>query len=246
MRIDTDSDGLISLPSVTTSQILPFLTPELLQQFPPGVIEQLSPQEVVELIPELLYQLPPDLVDQLTPVVIEQLTSRSGRGFALDFGAGIVHDNWELGFGANGVGNRIKWEEFKLKQFTLASLLVDAGFADRRLPPPTGSIDVKLPVRYSGNGAYHWENWSALVDLGYGFENFSFHGGTEYRFSRIEFRGGARYSRKRWQPTGGIGLNLTQRLAFDAALFGTSSNVERIREMSVALSLRIRPGDSGP
>ncbi len=114
VRIDTDSDGLISLPSVTTSQILLFLTPELLQQFPPGVIEQLSPQEVVELIPELLDQLPPDLVDQLTPVVIEQLTSRSGRGFALDFGAGIVHDNWELGFGANGVGNRIKWEEFKL------------------------------------------------------------------------------------------------------------------------------------
>ena len=108
---------------------------------------------------------------------------------------GAILDNWEFGFGANGVANRINWTELKLTQFDLTNLLNGQPFADRSLPAPVTTIEVNLPVRYSGNVGYHANTWSVLANFAHGFENFSFHGGTEYRLSRLEFRAGSSFSR---------------------------------------------------
>jgi len=184
------------------------------------------------------------LLPTSTPLVIDQLTSTSGSGFALDFEVGAIHDNWEFGFGADGVANRIDWKGLKRTQFDLTNLLTGQPFANRNLPAPVTTIEVNLPVRYSGNVGYHANTWSVLADFAYGFENFSFHGGTEYRLSRLEFRIGSSFSRDSWHPSGGVGLNLTRRLSFDVALFSTNANVERVRELAFATSLRINPGRS--
>jgi hypothetical protein len=56
--------------------------------------------------------------------------------------------------------------------------------------------------------------------------------------NRIELRGGARYSRERWEPSGGIGFNLTSGFGIDVAAFGTSANAERERRLALAVSLR--------
>ena len=184
------------------------------------------------------------LLPASTPLVIDQLTSTSGNGFALDFGVGAIHDNWEFGFGADGVANRINWKELKRTQYDLTNLLNGQAFADRSLPAPVTTIEVNLPVRYSGNVGYHANTWSVLANFAHGFENFSFHGGTEYRLSRLEFRIGSSFSRDSWHPSGGVGLNVTRRLSFDVALFTTNANVERGQELAFATSLRINPGRS--
>ena len=184
------------------------------------------------------------LLPTSTPLVIDQLTSTSGNGFALDFGVGAILDNWEFGFSADGIANRINWKDLKLTQYDLTNLLTGQAFTDRSLPAPATTIEVNLPVRYSGNVGYHANTWSVLADFAYGFEDFSFHGGTEYRLSRLAFRAGSSFSRDSWNPSGGVGLNLTRRLSFDVALFSTNASIQQVRELAFATSLRINPGRS--
>ena len=184
------------------------------------------------------------LLPTSTPLVIDQLTSTSGNGFALDFGVGVILDNWEFGFSADGIANRINWKNLKLTQYDLTNLLTGQTFADRSLPAPSTTIEVNLPLRYAGNMGYHANNWSVLADFGYGFEDFSFHGGTEYRLSRLAFRAGNSFSKDSWNPSGGVGLNLTRRLSFDVALFSTTASIQQVREVAFATSLRINPGRS--
>ena len=184
------------------------------------------------------------LLPTSTPLVIDQLTSTSGNGFALDFGVGAILDNWEFGFSADGIANRINWKNLKLTQYDLTNLLTGQTFADRSLPAPSTTIEVNLPLRYAGNMGYHANNWSVLADFGYGFEDFSFHGGTEYRLSRLAFRAGNSFSRDSWNHSGGVGLNLTRRLSFDVALFSTTASIQQVREVAFATSLRINPGRS--
>jgi hypothetical protein len=43
------------------------------------------------------------------PLVIGHPYSSSGRGFSTDFGVGVVVDDWQAGFGVNGVANRMDW-----------------------------------------------------------------------------------------------------------------------------------------
>lgn len=176
-----------------------------------------------------------------SPLLIDQLTSTNGSGFALDFGVAAVQDKWEFGFGATGVGNRINWTDFKLRRFELADILLGGGFIESTLVPPTGTTQVTLPVRYSGNIAYHEERWSVMTDLQQGFDDFTFHVGSEYRLNRLALRAGGRLARDRFEPAGGIGLNLTERLSFDFAMFSSSANIEKAREFSTALGLRINP-----
>lgn len=172
------------------------------------------------------------------PVVIDQLIATSGSGFAVDLGLATVIDNWELGFSVDGIGNRIKWKNMKMREFTLAGLVSGMEFIDRTLPAPFSTLDVKLPVRYTGAVAYHRRSLSAMTDVAYGFENFSFHGGFEYRFSWVALRAAGRYSREYWLPSGGIGLKLSEHWALDAGAFAHINNVERVREPSLALSFR--------
>ena len=82
------------------------------------------------------------------------------------------------------------------------------------------------------------ERWSAAAEVGQGFGGISFHGGLERSFKRIELRGGGRYTVKKWNPTGGIGFNLSPGVAIDVAAFGTNANVERESQMAIAASIR--------
>ena len=52
-------------------------------------------------------------------------------------------------------------------------------------------------------------------------------------------RGGAAYSREMWNPSGGVGLNLSSRVALDVAVYVNAANVERTRNPAIAVSLRL-------
>lgn len=173
-----------------------------------------------------------------TPVVVDRLTAQSGTGFALDFGGAVVIDRWDFGFGASGVANRIEWKEVERERWQVQSLIGGGEFEEVALP---GLIErrVELPVSYSANAAYHADTWSALSEYAHGFQGNTFHGGLEYRFARVELRGGARYSLEQWNPSGGAGFNLTPRFGIDVAAFGTSANIERRRNLALAISFRL-------
>src|SRR5262249_31482110 len=42
-------------------------------------------------------------------IIIDHRHASEGRGYSLDLGAGAVINQWEFGFGANGISNRIDW-----------------------------------------------------------------------------------------------------------------------------------------
>ncbi len=174
----------------------------------------------------------------IAPIVINTRDSSDGKGFALDLGVGAVFERWEVGFGAKGIANRIDWSGVQRTTYSLASLLGgDSEFADTT-PVPVADARVELPVDYRGNFAYSSDQWSAAAEVGHGFGGSSFHGGCEQRVGRIELRGGARYTVKKWNPTGGIGFDITRRLSLDVAAFGTNANIERKRRVAIAASIR--------
>lgn len=173
-----------------------------------------------------------------TPVVIERLTSDLGRGFALDFGVAFVVDRWDFGAGASGVANRIEWDEVERETYVLQSLFSGGDFVETGLVRTGGTRRVELPVNYSTNVAYHADGWSGFAEYARGFQGNNVHGGIEYLLGGVELRGGGRYSRDRWHPSGGAGFNLTPGFGVDVAIFGTSTNIERRRNLALAVSLR--------
>ncbi len=179
------------------------------------------------------------LAPTTTPVVVDYLNARSGSGFAIDLGIGAVIDNWEFGFGANGIANRIEWTKISPKRYTLQSLLNGGDFIEEVLPAPTSKLRVELPVDYTGNLGYTRGAWSFGTEFSQGFQGFSFHGGVERRFGWIELRGGGRYSLERWHPSGGVGFNFTDRFSVDVAAYGTTTNLERQLRAALAISLRL-------
>ena len=179
------------------------------------------------------------LQPETAPVVLDYYHSHSGRGFAFDFGVGTVINDWEFGFGANGVGNRINWHNLTRKQFRLESLLDGGDYIEEPLPVTSGDSIVKLPVEYIGNVGYHRGKWAALAEVSHGFQGAGFHGGIEYRLKYIEFRGGGRYGLNRWHPSGGLGFNLGEQFSVDIAAFGTTTNIERQLKPGIAISFRI-------
>ncbi len=179
------------------------------------------------------------LLPATTPAVVDYRYSRSGSGYAADIGVAAVLDRLELGFGANGIGNRINWKKPSFRRYTLQSLVQGGDFVGQRLPPTVPELKVELPVDYTGSGAYHWDRVSALVEAARGFQGTRFRSGAEYRFNRVQFRGGAGYSLERWHPAGGIGVDLSQGVSLDVAAFGSSTNIERELRPAIAVSLRI-------
>jgi hypothetical protein len=173
-----------------------------------------------------------------TPVSVDHTYSTRGSGFALDLGVGAVVDRWQFGFGANGLANRINWDELSQDRYTLQSLFNGGDFVRRPLLAVVTSTRVELPVDTNGDVQYNGDSWAALVQIGHGFQGTGFHGGIEKRVGPIEFRGGARYSRELWHPAAGIGFNLTKGFAIDLAAFDSTSNVQRDRKASYAVSLR--------
>jgi hypothetical protein len=172
-----------------------------------------------------------------TPLNINDLQASSGHGRAVDVGIEVVRDHWEVGVGANGIGNQIDWTNFVLKQFTLTSLVQGAAFVHQTLPTSVTNLTVKLPVVTSGNLGFDAGGWALSTNVIHGFNGNSFHGGLERRLGLLALRGGARYSRKRWDPTGGFGIG--RKVALDVGFYGTHANFQSKRQTAVAVSLRI-------
>jgi len=173
-----------------------------------------------------------------TPVTGNHYYSTKGNGFALDLGVGAVVNRWEFGVGANGIANRINWDDPRLETFTLQSLFNGGDFVRQSVPSNISTARVELPVDTNGNVAYNGDSWGALVQVGHGFQGSNFHGGVEKRVGPIELRGGARYSRELWHPAAGLGFNLSKGFGIDIAAFDTTSNIQRDRKASFAVSLR--------
>jgi hypothetical protein len=171
-------------------------------------------------------------------IVLNHRHATDGRGFSLDMGVGAVVDRWEVGFGASGIGNRIDWSGVEQTSYTLPSLLSGNSDFIKLSTIAAGDTRVELPIDYRGNVAYYSDAWSAAVEVGHGYGGSSFHAGLEKRVGRMEVRGGARYTFSKWNPTAGVGFDLSRRFSVDIAAFGTNANVERERHTSIAVSLR--------
>jgi hypothetical protein len=183
------------------------------------------------------------------PVAIVRDNSTSGRGFALDFGATVISDRWELGFGASGVANRINWTGVEQTTYAIPNILLFLGGDFVESPTiPRPDARVELPTDYTGSVGYNADHWSVVGEVGQlvsnnpaDDDNFSgtrFRTGAEYRFTIFEPRGGVFYTRERWQPTAGLGFNFGA-IGVDTAVYTTDANVERKRKVTFAVSLRI-------
>jgi len=173
-----------------------------------------------------------------SPLVVTRNNASSGTGRAIDVGAGLVIARWDFGFGINGIGNRIDWKDVEQTTYSMGNpFLGDSTFIET-VPVPVGEARIELPVNYRGNIGYNADRWSAIAEAGKGFGGNSLHGGYEYRFGRLEVRGGAGYTREMWNPAGGVGLNMSPRVALDVALYSNSANIERKRHPAIAASLR--------
>ena len=103
-----------------------------------------------------------------TPIVINRGEATDGHGFALDFGVGAVVNRWELGFGANGVANRIDWTGVKQTRYSLDSLTSGDSKFNETTAVAAGDRRVELPVDYRGSLGYYADQWSAAAEFGHG------------------------------------------------------------------------------
>jgi hypothetical protein len=142
-----------------------------------------------------------------------------------------------VGVGVNGIANRIDWTGVERTDYVLDSLFGGGDFVELTTIP-IADQRVELPVDVRGNAAYNAPAWTVITEFGHGYNGTSFRAGLERRFTTIQLRGGTRYLRDRWEPTGGVGLNLSQAFGIDFAAFGTSANLERKRHVALAVSLR--------
>jgi hypothetical protein len=172
------------------------------------------------------------------PVTVLRTTSTDGRGWAIDVGAAAVVDRWQVGVGVNGIANRIDWTNMERTDFVLDSLFGGGDFVELTTVP-VADQRVELPVDVRANAAYNAPAWSVITEFGHGYNGTSFRAGVEQRFASVQLRGGTRYVNERWEPTGGVGFNLSPVFGIDVAAFGTSANFERKRHMAVAVSLRL-------
>lgn len=173
-----------------------------------------------------------------SPLTIARRHASRGRGTAIDVGIGAVIDRLEVGFGANGIGNHIEWRDADRRTYAIRSLVSGGDFIES-LPTPIGDVRVELPVDYRGHAAYRAEAWSGAVEVGRNIQGTIFRGGGEWLVGPIAVRGGVRHVRQRWEPRGGIGVNLSRRVGLDVTAFSTSANLERKRHLAIATSLRL-------
>jgi hypothetical protein len=172
-------------------------------------------------------------------IAIDHRHASEGRGYSLDVGVGAVISQWEVGFGANGIGNRIDWTGVEQTRYTLPSLMSGNGTFNSSSTVALGDTRVELPIDYRGNVAYYSRAWAVAAEAGHGYGGTSFHAGLERRYGPLELRGGAGYSFSKWNPTVGVGFDLGPRIALDVAAYGTNANIEQARNAVLAASLRI-------
>jgi hypothetical protein len=172
------------------------------------------------------------------PVLVARQYSTSGNGFAIDAGVGAFVNRWAVGFAANGIANRINWTGVSATTYFLSSLLTSDGDFSESATTPLRDVRVELPVEYRGNVAYFTPLWTATAEAGHGVGGASLRGGLERRWGRLAARGGARYTLQRWNPSAGIGFDVSRRIGFDVSAFGTTANIERKRRLALATSMR--------
>lgn len=172
------------------------------------------------------------------PLEITRLHASSGRGVAIDVGVGAVLDRIEFGFGANGIANRIDWKNVDRRRYTIQSLVTGGDFLES-LPIPIGDMRVELPVDYRGHVAYRGDDWFGAVEVGRGIQGNTLRGGAEWWMGDFAIRGGMRFVRQRWEPRGGIGVNISPRVGLDVTAFSTSANLQRKRHLAIATSIRL-------
>jgi hypothetical protein len=131
----------------------------------------------------------------------------------------------------------MNWEEVERTDYFLTSLVTGGDFVDTP-ERPAADARVELPVDVRADAAYNADAWTAIVEFARGFNGTSVRGGYEQRLGRIQLRGGGRYVKERFEPTGGVGFNFSDRTGIDFAAFGTSANFERKRHVALAVSLR--------
>ena len=174
-----------------------------------------------------------------TPLAIVRTSAGTGKGFAIDVGVAAVVRGFEVGFGINGIANRINWTDVEQTTYLLGNLFLGQDDFVESGPFPGNDLRVELPKDYRVNGGYHAPLWSVLGEYAHGFGGDSVRGGAEYRLGLVELRGGGVYSRELWNPTGGVGLNFSPKFGLDVAMFTTTANAARERRPVAALSLRI-------
>jgi hypothetical protein len=177
------------------------------------------------------------LVTDSSNIFVHHRHASDGTGFAVDVGLTAVADHWAIGFGARGVLNRIDWNAVTLTTYSLSSLT--SGNSELALSTGASRDDrVVLPVDYRGTVDYTSERWSAKMGIGHGFAGAVAHAGAERRFGQVAMRGGANYRFNAWNPTAGVGIDIGSHVTFDLAAFGTTANIERTRQLGIAVSLR--------
>jgi len=181
------------------------------------------------------------------PIEVGRAHSTKGHGRALDVGVAAVVKRIEVGFGINGLANRIKWTDVESSRYSLPNILNgDGDFVEITGPAP--DVTVEQPIEYVTSAGYHATRWQVSGEMGFRSSNYPpdegrlgktwAHTGFEYRFGLLEPRAGAYYSRDRFSPAAGLGLNFGK-FGIDVAVFSNDDNVEHTRHPSIALSLRI-------
>ena len=101
------------------------------------------------------------LIINASNIVLNHQHATDGRGYSVDAGLGAVIDRWEVGVGANGLGNRIDWRGLRQTTYTLPSLT--SGNSDFISTSSIAVADtrVTVPVDYRANVAYYADIWSA-------------------------------------------------------------------------------------
>jgi hypothetical protein len=173
------------------------------------------------------------------PLLIDRMSSNHGKGRAFDLGTNVVTGRWEFQFGADGIGNQIEWRDMHHEQIALAELNFGLDFVTTPAATPQNQV-VKLPVQYSAGSTYNAQKWTVTGHFARRLNGAEYHAGAEYRLGILAFRGGGRYSKDVFNPTGGMGLNLTSHFGIDAAVFSNSANAQQDRRFSTAISLRFQ------
>ena len=178
-----------------------------------------------------------NLTASATPFSLVSLEGGTGTGFASDVGVQFVKGNVQVGFGVNGIGNRINWKEFTQATYTLPSLTAGFDFAKTPGTAPFQELRVKQPVVKTANIGFEGSGWGATATVSDGYNGKTFSGGLERQVGPFWLRGGARHSRDHWNPTAGFGIGTDK--ALDVAVFSTHANFQDERQWALAASVRI-------
>lgn len=181
-----------------------------------------------------------------SPLLVTRNSAESGRGFAIDFGIGVVSRGFEASFGINGIANRIDWTDVERRTYFLGNLLLGEDEFVETPPVVIGDMRLELPKDYRAHGGYRADRFYGMVEYGHGFQGDSFRAGAEYGLGAIDVRGGMMFVREQWNPSYGVGFNLTDRFGIDVAMYGTTANVARVRRQAIAISLRFMQDDARP